>query len=180
MALERIIVNAGRDIEYYNAGVPTDGTAGTGAGECNTGAFYTDTSTGDQYINCGTKLTPAWKRVITGVRKINLAAASASLTAQQCGQKFVGAADAIFTLPAIASCPTGTWYEVEGSGTGGAAGVKVTPQTGEAIGGAGLTSTVSQSAINTQGTEAVGDMIRFYNNGTQRIVDAKIGTWAKA
>lgn len=43
---------------FQGAGAPVDGT--TGAGDANVGSQYTDRSTGDVYINVGTKASPVW------------------------------------------------------------------------------------------------------------------------
>jgi hypothetical protein len=114
----------------------------------------------------------------TRIEPVILAQASATATLAQSGTKFVGANDAVITLPAVAVAPIGTYYELEGN-TGGSVGVKFTPNASEAIGGNGFTTTGGQSLINTHATARVGDFVRIYNNGTMWIVEAIIGTWAK-
>lgn len=42
---------------------PTDGTTGTGAGEARPGSGYTNTATGDRYVNVGTQASPVWSLV---------------------------------------------------------------------------------------------------------------------
>ncbi len=43
-----------------DAGAPTDGTSGTGAGVLPTGSTYTDETAGKQYINTGSLASPTW------------------------------------------------------------------------------------------------------------------------
>ena len=43
-----------------NAGAPTDGTSGTGAGFAGIGSLVSDTTNGKLYINTGTKASPTW------------------------------------------------------------------------------------------------------------------------
>lgn len=45
------------------AGAPTNGV--TGAGTAEIGSRYTDTTTGYDYINLGTKAVPDWHGVVT-------------------------------------------------------------------------------------------------------------------
>lgn len=39
---------------------PTNGTSGTGVNVCGTGSIYTNSSTGQRYVNLGTKASPQW------------------------------------------------------------------------------------------------------------------------
>jgi hypothetical protein len=48
-----------------NAGAPTNGTSGTGAGKAPTGAKLIDTTNGIDYINTGTQASPVWTKVGT-------------------------------------------------------------------------------------------------------------------
>lgn len=48
---------------FKGAGAPTDGAAGTGAGEAEKGSIYVDTDNGRAYINQGTKASPTWNDV---------------------------------------------------------------------------------------------------------------------
>lgn len=43
-----------------NAGAPSDGTSGTGAGLCDTGSLLINTDDGTIYLNTGTKDSPTW------------------------------------------------------------------------------------------------------------------------
>lgn len=47
-------------LNLVNAGAPTDGTAGTGAGLAGPGSTCYDTTNGVMYRNYGTKLAPIW------------------------------------------------------------------------------------------------------------------------
>ena len=46
-----------------NAGSPTDGPTGTGAGKANIGSVCLDTTNGKIYVQGGTKASPVWKLV---------------------------------------------------------------------------------------------------------------------
>lgn len=52
-------VNAGI-FDLVGSGAPTNGTSGSGAGFAGMGSFYTDTVTGNCYINLGTMASPTW------------------------------------------------------------------------------------------------------------------------
>ncbi len=43
------------------AGAPTDGTSGDGAGYARPGSFYVDTTNGIVYVNTGTTASPSWE-----------------------------------------------------------------------------------------------------------------------
>ena len=45
------------------AGVPVDGTSGTGAGVLGKGSLALDTTNGKIYVNGGTLASPTWKLV---------------------------------------------------------------------------------------------------------------------
>jgi hypothetical protein len=45
------------------AGVPVDGTSGTGAGVAGKGAFCVDTTNANLYLNANTLASPTWKLV---------------------------------------------------------------------------------------------------------------------
>lgn len=45
---------------FTNAGVPSDGTSGTGAGFAGKGSICVDVSNGELYTNQGTKASPTW------------------------------------------------------------------------------------------------------------------------
>lgn len=113
-------------------------------------------------------------------RIVNLAAATQDLTAAQSGQKFVGAVDAVFTLPAAAAATKGVWYEFECGALSTGTGLSISPAAADHIRGNGLTAVDNKDLINTGATDALGDMIRLYCDGVDGwVIEAVIGTWAK-
>jgi hypothetical protein len=52
--------------QISDAGVPTDGTSGTGADFAGPGSVYTNITTGQKYINTGTKASPIWQIIGVG------------------------------------------------------------------------------------------------------------------
>ena len=118
---------------------------------------------------------------ISGIRrKVNLAAATQPLTAAQSGEKFVGAVDAVFTLPAAAAATKGVWYEFETGALSGGTGLSISPAAADHIRGNGLTSVDDKDLINSGGTDRLGDSARIYCDGVDGwVIEAIIGTWAK-
>ena len=49
---------------FVNAGAPTNGAAGTGAGECFPGELLVDQTNGDVYTNRNTKASPTWAKLL--------------------------------------------------------------------------------------------------------------------
>ncbi len=43
-----------------DAGAPTDGASGTGAGKAGIGSLYVNITNGDHYRNTGTQASPTW------------------------------------------------------------------------------------------------------------------------
>lgn len=114
------------------------------------------------------------------LRVVNLAAPTQALTAAQSGQKFVGAADAVFTLPAASAATKGVWYEVEVGVLAGAVGISLSPAAADHIRGNGLTAVDNKDLINPVASDRLGDMVRVYCDGVDGwVIDAIIGTWAK-
>ena len=124
----------------------------------------------------GTMLeNPANKRT-----KVSLAAATQTLTVIQSGEKFVGAVDAVFTLPAASPSNRGVWYEFETGALSAGTGLSISPAAADHIRGAGLTSTDNKDLINTGATDRLGDMVRIYSDGVDGwVIDMIIGTWSK-
>ena len=116
-------------------------------------------------------------------REVNLAAATQALTAGQTGQKFVGAVDAVFTLPAAAAGTKGVWYEFECGALSSGTGLSISPAAADAIGGNGLGVVLDKDLINSGASDRLGDMVRIYCTGvagaTAWRIEAIIGTWAK-
>ena len=131
-------------------------------------------------------LVAAGDLYVIGTRRVvHLAAATQNLTAAQSGEKFVGAVDAIFTLPAAANDPDmeGVWYEFECGALSTGVGLSISPAAADAIGGNGLTVTVNKDLINSGASDRLGDMVRIYCTGvtgaTAWRIENVIGTWAK-
>lgn len=118
--------------------------------------------------------------ILTHALLVNLAAATQTLTAAQSGQKFVGAVDAVFTLPAAAAATKGIWYECETGALSAGTGLSISPAAADHIRGNGLTSVDNKDLINSGASDRVGDMVRLYCDGVDGwVIDAIIGTWAK-
>lgn len=117
----------------------------------------------------------------SGVRRtVNLAAATQALTAAQSGQKFVGAVDAVFTLPAAAAGTKGAWYEFECGALSSGTGLSISPAAADHIRGNGLTAVDDKDLINSGATDRLGDMVRLYCDGVDGwVIEAVLGTWAK-
>jgi hypothetical protein len=118
---------------------------------------------------------------VSGIRRtVNLAAATQTLTAAQSGQKFVGAVDAVFTLPAAAAGTKGVWYEFECGALSAGTGLSVSPAAADHVRGNGLTSVDNKDLINSGATDRLGDMVRLYCDGVDGwVIEAVLGTWAK-
>ena len=118
---------------------------------------------------------------ISGIRrKVNLAAATQTLTAAMSGEKFVGAVDAVFTLPAAAAGTKGVWYEFECGAVSAGTGLSISPNASDHIRGNGLTSTDDKDLINSGATDRLGDSVRLYCDGAEGwVIEEIIGTWAK-
>src|SRR5678809_1416486 len=78
--------------DVADSGAPTDGTSGTGAGLLGIGSTYTDTATGNKYVNTGTKASPVWTIVaIAGAGTVTLAMLASGITPSHV-VKFAGTA----------------------------------------------------------------------------------------
>jgi hypothetical protein len=51
--------------DFVNAGVPTNGTTGTGAGLAGPGSTCTNSVTGTKYLNTGTLASPTWTQILS-------------------------------------------------------------------------------------------------------------------
>jgi hypothetical protein len=118
---------------------------------------------------------------VTGLRKkVNLAAATQTLTAAQSGQKFVGAVDAVFTLPAAAAGTKGVWFEFECGAVSAGVGLSISPAAADHIRGNGLTAVDDKDLINAGATDRLGDAVRLYCDGVDGwVIEGIIGTWSK-
>lgn len=160
--------------------VDGDSLALTGLTATATELNKTAAVTGGQAIASKAVVTDA-NVGVSGLRRIvNLAAATQALTALQSGQKFVGAVDAVFTLPAAAAGTKGVWYEFECGSLSTGTGLSISPAAADYIGGNGLAIVVDKDLINSGASDRLGDSVRIYCNGsTGWIIEAVIGTWAK-
>ncbi len=113
-------------------------------------------------------------------RKVNLAAATQALTAAQSGERFVGAVDAVFTLPAASADTKGVWYEFECGALSTGTGLSISPAAADSIRGNGLTAVDDKDLINSGATDRLGDSVRIYCDGVVGwVIEAIVGTWAK-
>jgi hypothetical protein len=111
---------------------------------------------------------------------VNLAAATQTLTAAMCGQKFVGALDAVFTLPAAAAATKGVWYEFETGVASAGTGISISPNASDNVRGNNLATDDNKDLINSGASDVVGDMVRIYCDGVDGwVIEKIIGTWAK-
>ena len=111
---------------------------------------------------------------------VNLAAATQALTAEQSGERFVGAVDAVFTLPAAGAATKGVFYEFETGALSAGTGLSISPAAADHIRGNGLTSVDNKDLINTGATDRLGDSVALYCDGADGwVIAGIIGTWAK-
>lgn len=111
------------------------------------------------------------------------AAASQTLRADQSGLIFVGAVDAVFTLPLASATPIGTSYTFVCGVASGGTGLSISPNALDGIYGNGLTGVVNKDLINTGATDVVGDSAKIVCRGAAGIaawfIENITGTWAK-
>lgn len=92
--------------DIVDSGAPTNGTSGTGAGFAGIGSTYTDTVTGNCYINTGTKASPTWlvynpgNTYISGTGQVSLAKATYDFSVD-------GGAISTITFATNATIPSG-------------------------------------------------------------------------
>lgn len=116
---------------------------------------------------------------VGSTKVVNLAAATQALTAEQSGQRFVGAVDAVFTLPAAGAATKGVQYEFECGALSVGTGLSVSPAAADAIAGNGLTAVANKDLVNTGASDRLGDSATIYCDGVQWVIASIIGTWAK-
>jgi len=126
------------------------------------------------------KLTVAAGGIFASQQAVNLAAATQTLTAAQSGQRFVGAVDAVFTLPAASAATKGVWYEFECGALSTGTGLSISPAAADHIRGNGLTSVDNKDLINTGATDRLGDSVDLYCDGVDGwVISGIVGTFAK-
>lgn len=161
--------------------VAASGGVRAGSADLNEAEMETIDSVTGGAASAGKALVTDADNTISGIRrKVNLAAPTQALTAAMSGQKFVGAEDAVFTLPAAAAGTKGVWYEFETGALSTGTGLSISPAAADHIRGNGLTSVDNKDLINTGATDRLGDMVRLYCDGVEGwVIEAIIGTWAK-
>ncbi len=107
------------------------------------------------------------------------AQASQTVRWNQSGTTFICAVDAVMTLPAITAASKGVWYRfvcgVASSGTG----LSISPNSADNFYSFGITPSDGKDMINTGTTDVVGDFIEVMSDGTNWLVIAMDGTWAR-
>lgn len=118
---------------------------------------------------------------ISGIQQtVNLLAATQVVTGLSSGDRFVGVADAVFTLPAVAAANLGMTFEFECGEVSGGTGLSISPAAADHIRGNGLTSVDDKDLINTGATDRLGDAVRLYSDGVDGwVITDIVGTWAK-
>ncbi|MAH50418.1 hypothetical protein CMI37_31645 [Candidatus Pacearchaeota archaeon] len=104
--------------------------------------------------------------------------ASWTLTAADSGKLFlVDAVDLVATLPATVS---GLRYRFLVKTVSATTGFSVSPNSADQIIGDGFTVADDKDAINTAGTDAVGDLIEVVGDGSAGwYITQVVGTWAR-
>ena len=108
---------------------------------------------------------------------VSLAAPTQTLTQARSGQTFVGAVDAVFTLPA-ASLP-GTFYQIVTGTASAGTGLRVTATGSFTILAAGVSTAGNGSITNSGASDVIGDGLILISDGVSQWVGvAARGTWA--
>lgn len=111
---------------------------------------------------------------------INLAAPSQTVTIKQSNEVFISAVvDAAYVLPKASAAIKGMKYTFVAGIVSTTTGLKITPATGDAIYGGGLTAVANEALVNTAATDAKGDQATVVCDGTAWLIMGLIGTWAK-
>lgn len=113
-------------------------------------------------------------------RALNLAAASQTLKINQSGQLFIGAVDAVFTLPAASASTKGMIGRFMCGADSSGTGLSISPNASDHIRGNGFTSVDDKDLINSGGSDRVGDYVEIVCDGVDGwVITSIIGTWAK-
>lgn len=109
---------------------------------------------------------------------VEVKVADYTVTAADNGKTFAAdAVDLVFTLPPSVDGLTYTFITKTASVT---TGLQVSPAAADLINGPGFTPLADKDAINTGGTDAVGDLITIVGDGIDGwYVTNVIGTWAR-
>src|SRR6266480_5735811 len=95
---------------------------------------------------------------------VNLAAATQGLTAAQSGQTFVGAVDAVFTLPAAATVGAGIHYYIVTGVASGGTGLRCTANAADTLFAAGVTTGAGGNITNSGATDVNGDGVHLVSD----------------
>ena len=114
------------------------------------------------------------------VEIVNLAAATQTVAKNQTNEIFIGVVDAVFTLPLATADLSGIRYTFVTGVASASTGVVLTPGTGDAIFGGGLTAVADESLTNTGATDVLGDQVTVVCDGTGWLITQLVGIWAKA
>jgi hypothetical protein len=128
------------------------------------------------FINIGTKTTAIWAPF--GMANITSLAANFTLTEALNGGIYLsGAADLVVTLPAT---QRGLTYTLITSTLSTTTGFSLSPNASDRIQGKGITAADNKDIINTQATEAVGDLLTVVGDGSAGWwITNMLGTWAR-
>lgn len=114
----------------------------------------------------------------TRVAATNLGATTQTLTAAQSGQVFVGAVDAVFTLPAAATAGR-VWYSFVTGAASVGTGLRITANAADDIFAAGVDTAAGGSITNSGATDVIGDGVILVSDGVSRWTGiAARGIWA--
>lgn len=151
----------------------------TVAGATSFSAGVTITSAGSLTVNGTATLTGVTIIDTLRIGVTNLAAATQVLTGAMSGQTFVGAVDAVFTLPAAATAGRGVFYSFVTGVASGGVGMRITANAADDIFAAGIDTAAGGSFTNSGATDVIGDSVILVSDGVSRWTGiASRGTWA--
>lgn len=112
---------------------------------------------------------------------VHVTATPHTLTHKDSGKLIViSVADCVVNLPAMAPELAGCNFEIVVLLTSATTGLSISPSALDKIQGKAITALDNKDYINTQATEAVGDLVRLVGDGTLGwIVTDERGTWAR-
>lgn len=136
----------------------------------------------------GTGITPSGPELAAmagGVhRGVVYGDATRTLTEADSGKVYVGAVDAVFTLPASADVGAGVSFSFECGAVSAGTGLSISPVAADGIALVGAaTGVVDKDLINSGASDALGDRISVVSTGVAGTGAwrsfRKVGTWAK-
>jgi hypothetical protein len=106
-----------------------------------------------------------------------------TLTAAQSGEAFRCVVDCVVTLPAAAAATRGVWYKIINGVASAGAGLLISPNAADGIGGLGLTTVVNKDLSNTPATDVLGDYVIIECTGIPGtgawVIRDAVGIWSK-